>query len=230
MMDSFKNILFWYKGLNNTWRIVIPMLIATLLAYLQFSEPVAIQNEKYTNALDNRERSKSLFEKALSQSQNVPALEESFNEVNQRMSYFDRKAPTKVVIDKFLAGLSKEAREAGVVINSFTPELQSIVALTQQSKDKKSKKNKAKKGASTAAPPPDLAKVLTHTVKLELKGQFASIASFVDRLRRRDIIVHFKDVEIKRDNNSAKAASNGTSNLTVMTNTEITLHFYQGIL
>ncbi len=226
MMDSLKNIAFWYKGLSSTWRIILPVFGAILIAYLNFSEAITMKMQKNQEAKTNRASAKSLFEKALAQSQNVAALEDSFQEVNQRMAYFDRKAPSKVVIDKFLAEISKVAADSGVTITSFTPKLGKALEDPKKKKDKK----KSKSGQA-AAPPPKLAKVLTHTIDLQLKGRFAGVASFIDRLRRKDRIIHYPKINIKRDRGTLnKSKADDPSNTAVFTEADVTLHFYQGVL
>lgn len=245
MTDSLKNIMFWYKALERKWRTIIPTVLGFITAYLLgFTAPISEKTELIKAAEGNVVKMESLYKKSLKQSQNVPALEESFNEVRQRMAYFDRKAPSKVVIDKFLGEISMLASDAGVEIVSFTPDLTSALEEEKKSKDKK-KKKKAPKPKSDllsnipeiydveAAPPPEeiIPRVLQHAIALKLKGQFGGVASFLDKLRRRDRIIHYPLIKFSRDNRKTNNnKSDPSPDVVTLTNVDVTLHFYQGVL
>jgi len=251
MMDSLKNIAFRYKALSQNWRIIIPILLGLVVAWFQFSDSVSKEFEGLDLAKSNRDSAERAYKGALQRSQNIPALEESFTEVNQRMAYFNRKAPRVVMVDKFLGKISVLASESGVQITKFIPKLGSAIQDEKKSKDRSAKEKKEEASRAKqkgrialgqiaqslaseleeAAPPPVVVKVLTHTVELKLRGQFSSIATFLDRLRREDKIIHYPKIEINRLNTPRNAAqSENPDSVSIFTDVDVILNFYQGVI
>lgn len=158
------------------WRLIIVLLLGSVSTwYFVFSSDLDLAEYEMVEAENKKQSMEVKYNRAKTQKQDMPQLEEKLAFTNQQMEKAKKNLPDTYEMETILEYVSKSSADTGVDLSIFEPEAEVLKSAGYN--------------------------YFEMPIRIETMGKYNDTANFFDRLVHMDKMVHVRDMNIEQVKN-----------------------------